>query len=480
MEWNLSKSLLIMPLLVFATGLRAQTIPTEPAPPTQPPVTAGSVPALAVRADMFPVTVDPAKIAGVPPATLTQPLTLGQALSRALEANAAIGRARTQIEIAEQQKKQLLSSILPHLLASGATTRNTEEVSFGTGDQSTTVLPLVDWNYRIVLTQPVYAGNRERRAYDQAKINIQSTEQAALGTQDQVLLRVASNYLAAVEAGSLLEVEKTNVSLAEKQRQQAQAFYTAGEVTKVDVLRAETQIKAAQRALTLAEQVRDTAIGRLRVDLNLDGPVVVVTSSSATPPVPAEVALIQSAEQTRPEVAQAEAGVRIAQLEVRKQRGNYLPTVSAEAGFVNQKAAFPASKYGYAKLNFSVPIFESGEFAARVAAARQQELQAQLLLDETRLNVREDVRKALLDLRAAETSLSLAKEQLAAAEAEYSQSFELYRAQEATSLDLATSEAGLADARRAVVQSTLDSQLAALRVFYAAGTLKPALMENSR
>ena len=66
-------------------------------------------------------------------------------------------------------------------------------------------------------------------------------------------------------------------------------------------------------------------------------------------------------------------------------------------------------------------------------------------------------------------------EQLAAAEAEYSQAFELYRAQEATSLDVATSEQSLAEARRAVAAETLNRDLAELRVWYAAGALKEAV-----
>ena len=62
-----------------------------------------------------------------------------------------------------------------------------------------------------------------------------------------------------------------------------------------------------------------------------------------------------------------------------------------------------------------------------------------------------------------------------AAEAEYAQEFELYRAQEATSLDLATSEQSFADARRAVAEETLNRDVAALRVWYASGVMREAL-----
>ena len=82
---------------------------------------------------------------------------------------------------------------------------------------------------------------------------------------------------------------------------------------------------------------------------------------------------------------------------------------------------------------------------------------------------------ALAELRSAETSLGLAGEQQEAAEAEYSQAFELYRAQEATSLDVSTSENSLASARRAVAEESLNRDIALLRLWYAAGAIREAV-----
>ena len=115
---------------------------------------------------------------------------------------------------------------------------------------------------------------------------------------------------------------------------------------------------------------------------------------------------------------------------------------------------------------------------ARVAVAREQELQAELQLAETRQGVREDVRRALVDLNAAEASLVLARDQLTASDAEYAQASDLYRAQETTALDLAAAEASLADARRAVATGQLDRDLAELRVWAAAGLLKKTVFEE--
>src|SRR5205085_10850176 len=121
--------------------------------------------------------------------------------------------------------------------------------------------------------QPIYAGNRERRAYEQAKVGVENARQAERGTEDQVLLRVASNFMAVADSDARIDIERRNIEQAERRRTQANAFYEAGESTNVDVLRAVTAIKASQRALAVAQQNREAAVSQLRVDLDMDGPI---------------------------------------------------------------------------------------------------------------------------------------------------------------------------------------------------------------
>ena len=404
-------------------------------------------------------------------------LTLDEALHRALEVNNTVERARQDIAYAEATKSGLLSAVMPRITLEGNLTRNSIQQTFGGGDSGDelTILPRNDWAYRVILSQPVFAGRRELRAYAQSKIGIENAREGEQQTEDAVLLRVASSYLAVVNADRRVEVEKSNIQLAGKRLTQAQAFYEAGEVTKVDVFRAETAMKAAQRLLAVAVQQREHAAAQLRIDLDLDGPVEVVTPEKSLPALPAVDTLLARATTSRSDIDIAENNVRIAQLEVSKQRGFWLPTVTFDGGFISQKTPFPADRYSYGALRFNVPLFQSGEVFARVAGAKSREKQAQLDLDNAKLSAREDVNRALADLRSAETGLQLAREQLEAAQAEYEQAFELYRAQEATSLDVASSEQSLADARRAVAEESLNRDLAELRVWYAAGSIKEAV-----
>ena len=402
-------------------------------------------------------------------------LTFDGALARAMSVNNSVERTRENVGLAAAARDQLLSAVLPRITLNGDLTRNSMEQRFGEGDQSIAILPRNDWAYRITLEQPVYAGRRELRAYSQAKLNVENARAGVRGTEDAAILRVATSYMGVVNADRRVEIEKRNIELAERRLKQAQAFYEAGEVTKVDVFRAETAMKAAQRLLATAVQRREHAVGQLRLDLDLDGPVEVEPLNRELPPLPPEADLIARAEASRAEVEVAENNVRMARLEVAKQRGFWLPTVRFDGGFIQQRTPFPASQYSYGALRFTVPIFQSGEVVARVAGAKSQERQAEVDLQTARTSAREDVRRALADLRAAETSLQLAGEQLQAAQAEYDQAFELYRAQEATSLDVAASEASLADARRAVAEETLNRDWSILNVWFAAGQIKQAV-----
>jgi len=409
-------------------------------------------------------------------ATTSTTLTLKEAMVRALQANPQTRSARAEVEAAAAQRRFFRSAIMPQLEFSGSSTANAEEVSVDFDGQSATIIPQHDYSYAVTLRQPLYAGGREMKTIRQATMAIDSARAGVRQSEDQLLLQTASAYLAAVQGEALVEVEKANVELAQARRKHAQDFFDAGEVTRVDVLRADTAVKAAERRLASAVQARDVALSELRIALALDGPVGVQPPRISLPPLPAEEQLMAQAQAKRPEVLQASFSRRSAELEVSKQRAARLPVLSAEATARTQRADFPSDQTGAFILNLSLPLFDSGAVGSRVAMATERKKQAEYSLEQAQRQVREEVRQTLIGLRSAQINLDLAREQLASAQAEYDQTFELYRAQEATSLDLASAESALSEARRAVATGTSDRDLAELRVWHAAGSLQNVLM----
>jgi outer membrane protein len=402
-------------------------------------------------------------------------LTLREALALAYDRNLALARARLEVPAAQANRRLYRSFILPRLSVDGNVVRNSAEVSFGPPDDVRTILPLLSWDIRVNVSQPLFAGLRDLKAYRQAGIDIDFAREGVRFVSDQVLLDTSRQFLLALQAEALIDVERRNLELAQRRREQASALFEAGETTQVDVLRADADIKAAERRVVEAERGRELSVSELRLALALDDQDFVLTTPEggdrAVPLVPGEPELLSQAYGARPEVRQAEYALETATLEVQKQRGAYYPVVTADAGYVRQATTFPRESFGFGAIRMTVPIYQGGEVGARVRIAEEQERQASLALEEARRVVREDVRIALFDLSASRTNLALAEEQLRAADAEYAQTSELYQNQELTSLDLQTSEAALTAARRGVATGELLVYAAEVQVWFAAGTL---------
>ncbi len=410
-----------------------------------------------------------------------QLLRIGDAFRRALAAHPQAERAREDVAVADADRRLRLSWILPRIAASGNLTENSEEVSFGSGADLRTILPKTDWSYRVTLQQPIYAGNRERKAYEQAKLDITSAQARVGAVEQRVLLQVAADYFAVIEADALIEIERLGHDLAVSRKKQAQDLFDAGETTRVELLHAETAIKAADRRVAEAERLRETVAGRLRLDLADDSPVrplALEEPDLALPPLPDSEELVRLAAERRADVRVGADQEASAKLEVEKQKGTALPVITADAAWIRQKSTFPLDSYSQGSIRMTVPIFQSGELGARVSGAEARLRQASFALAEARRSVREDVRRALVDFESARKLTALAEDQLAAAVAEYDQVSALYKVHETTALDAEASENALLSARRAVVTSRLDRKLAELAVWHAVGALDTALAQE--
>lgn len=407
-------------------------------------------------------------------AQAAETITLQQAFALALEQNIAVESAEIEGARAEQRVRYFRSFVFPRVSLSGAYTLNSEEASFGNGDERRVIQPRQDWTARLGFQQPIYAGAREWRAYRQAQLGVSQAADNLADVENQVLLAVGFDYLAAVLGQALVAVEEKNLGLARRRLDQSKVFYEVGEVTEVDVLRAEAGLKAAERLLAAVDGERQKALGRLEVALKLDSAVAVLDPGNFLPAMPEESALLAQALAANPTLAEAEKAIRVAELEVKKQRGAVLPLIYAEGGYQQQKRDFPSSDNAFLTLNVSVPLFVAGETKALVEDARQQERLARLRLDDLERRLRQDLHAALLDVETARRVLALAREELVASDKEHTQAFELYRAQEATALDLEAAELSLAQARRTTVTADIDVKTAELRAWYFAGALRTA------
>lgn len=404
------------------------------------------------------------------------PLTLEQAIERALAANPGLEGERARVDAANARRLISLAAVFPKIGFSGDLTRNNKEVSFGSGSDARVILPKDDWSAQLTLRQPIFAGLREKRAYDQSKLAAAQQEAGLSDSQAVLVLRVASTFLALVEADALVVVEERNLELARQRQKQSTDFFEVGEVTRVDVLRATAAVMAAERRLVAARGEREQAAGQLRSDLALEGEIRIVPPGEFLPSLPDMATLVAQAVADSPLIAQARLAVQVAELEIKKQKGARLPLIFLDGGMIFQESSFPADEYSFFTLNFSVPIFQGGELRARIREAEANLRVAKARLDELERALREDVANTARDVQTARTFLELSRQELAVIEQQYQETFALYQAQEAIALDLENAEISLADARRRVASAEVAVKNLELRAFYLSGALEPELL----
>src|SRR4029079_3836692 len=139
-----------------------------------------------------------------------------------------------------------------------------------------------DWNYRVNLSQPIYAGNRERRALEQSRLALTTAQEGSRGpernaattaqersrrAEENLLIAVVADFLGIAQGDALIDVERKNIGLARERHEQAPNLLEDGARTRDDVLRAEADTKAAERRLAEAQRQRDQSESRLRIDL---------------------------------------------------------------------------------------------------------------------------------------------------------------------------------------------------------------------
>ncbi len=402
--------------------------------------------------------------------------TLEEAVARAIAANPSLEGARAQVDAAQARRLISLSAVFPKVTLTGDFTRNNKEVSFGSGSDVRVILPKDDWGTQLSVRQPLFAGLREKRAYEQSKLAVAQLEAGLTDAQAALVLRVANNVLALVEAEALMAVEQRNIELSQRRQRQSTDFYEVGEVTRLDVLRAEAALKSAERRLVAARAQREQAAGALRADLALEGEITIVPPGEFLPALPDLPALTAAALASSPLIRQSRLAVEIAELEIRKQKGARLPTLFLDGGMIWQASTFPSDEYSFATINFSMPLFTGGELKNRIREAEANLRVARARLEDQERNLREEVGDAWRDVATARTVLELSREELEVTEQQYQESFDLYQAQEAIALDLDNSEISLADARRRVASAEVAVKNLELRAFYLTGALDPGLI----
>lgn len=305
-------------------------------------------------------------------------------------------------------------------------------------------------------------------ALAQARSEVQLAQAQEAGAQEAERMRAVGLFFDAIQTTDVERLRQRIVAAAQADGRAARLRYAAGDVPRLDIVRADVALASAQADLARAQADRDNALGALSLEIGAQGPALDLPSLAsvgiAEPAAIAPAAAVGIGLRLRPEVLAARAGVAAEESAVSVAERARLPGFTAQLGYTVGVDGGLNVKGPSANLLLDVPL--SGVEGDRVAAERARLAQARAWLAGAQRLVEGEIAAAIRSYAADREALVAATRARDEAAAEVTAASIGYRNGASSSLDLQNARGTYAQAAigAATSAATLDRAVATLHL----------------
>ncbi len=422
-----------------------------------------------------------------------QPLTLDQAIQIAMENNLQRRMAEQDLRVAQDKVAQANSAYYPKLTLSGGVSRLNDQPSLvkvarnlaalnngidkmadllALSNMSDTYAPyyqamaaqlnqaelpsdgLTYSSIQLHLEQPLYTGNKLTATNKLAKANELSAK-AGLDAADQSLvLDVKRAYFTVLMAQQMERTMAEAVADMEHHLVEANAYFKAGMVPKLDVMRAEVKLADLKQKELLVQNNLDLAKTAFNFILGVDlGMAYTLADTINYHPLAADLPTCQQqAIANRPEVAAVSAKVAMARqgVEVVKSAGKPVVALVADGHRTEPVNDTPTLSVG---LVARMTLIDGGMVKNQVAEAEDTLKKAETGLELTQRAVKLEVEQAYRNTQVALATIKVAEQSMAQAQETVRMAEVSYKAGLSTSLERIDAEVGLTQAKTNYTQA---------------------------
>jgi outer membrane protein len=229
-------------------------------------------------------------------------------------------------------------------------------------------------NYRIGIGYQINSASLITPKLQRA--NRDAVEADINGSAETLRSNVTQQYLSALQAEDRAKLQDTLLVAAESELVLAQAREIVGSATQLDVQRAEVALGQQQVQVLQARNQIEIEKLRLFQQMGITQPpdVVLTTQFSVEPEPPPLPDLLASAQARNPVVLALRSREKVADLNVKREKGQYSPTFSLSTGISGYT-------YSYTDANFPVQQALAQAASSQASCIRTEEVRAALNLD---------------------------------------------------------------------------------------------------
>ena len=285
----------------------------------------------------------------------------------------------------------------------------------------------------------IYQGGNIRNTIEQNRLNKERTDVQLEKYDNQLVTQILQSFLTILGNNELLKYQTEVLKTSKEQFNQGQVKYDVGSILESDLLLLEAQYYSDSNNVVDTRIDRDNNLLALKVLLSMDPMDELQIVSPNTDDLedlytslPTQENAIELAMDYMPDLKMSDYDIQIAQKSVDMARGNYFPSISANANVGMGVLSFNANETQWTStpsesvgVSMSIPIYSRGTTKANVKKSQIALQQAQLDYDQSLLDVRQTVVQSYQDVVSAYNAYKVSEKK----ENAYSKSFDAYNLQ---------------------------------------------------
>ena len=286
----------------------------------------------------------------------------------------------------------------------------------------------------------IYQGGQINNTIEQNRLNMERNEVQMERYDNQIATQILQSFLTILGNQELLNYQLEVLNTSGEQLKQGKARYQVGSILESDYLLLQAQYYSDSNNVVDTRINIENNLLDLKVLLSMDptDELSIVTPDTENldllkESLPTEEEAIQLAMDYMPELRMGNYDIRIAEKSLDMAKGNFLPSVSANANVGMGVLSFDHSgmKKWYstptesAGISVNIPIYSRGSNKANLKKSQISLEQAQLDYEQTQLEVRQTVVQAYRNVVSAYNAFKVSEVR----EKAYSKSFEAYNMQ---------------------------------------------------
>lgn len=331
--------------------------------------------------------------------------TLTECIDYALQNNITLQQAKLQKQSATEERKQAKAALLPSLSASTNQSfgyrpwleNGVATVTNGTVNSKVNKT-YYNGSYGINAQWTVWNGNQNRNQVKLGEVSEQQAELQTETTANNIQERIAQLYVQILYMNEAVEVNKQSLETSKRNEQRGKEMVEVGKMAKADLAQLTAQRAADEYTIVEAEsnianyKLQLKQLLELTGDEAFDIEMLTADDEQALAEIPALSTVYETALGGRPEIKNAQLGLKQSDIQMNIAKAGAMPTISINGGVGTSTASMSSQNWDkQIKTNFdasvgasvSVPLFDNRKTKTAVNKARIQREQAQLeLLDQ--------------------------------------------------------------------------------------------------